>query len=100
MQLIEARKRRLEVRFVEDLAADYEVTFEHHEVDCPPFSIEALPRSQTRRVDDDRAVSVQPLNRLYAGADLLIQFPSCSQVVHQLAWLKCPAAPVINVHEI
>ena len=69
-ELVEPRKRGVDVCLVEHLAAVDQVAFDRQKVDHPPLGVEALLRGPMCRLGDDRSEVAQPMHSLDVDLDV------------------------------
>src|ERR1700726_4283330 len=74
-ELIELRKRGVEVCLIEDFAAIDPVAVHHQDVDRPPLGVESLLRAAMPLVGDDSSGIVEPMHCLNVDLEVWSEVP-------------------------
>src|ERR1700731_5459102 len=95
-ELIEPRKRGVEVCLVEDFATVDQVAVDHQEVDRPPLGVESLLRAPMALVGNDSSGTVEPMHRLNVDAEVWREVPNGADGRGHVAGLERCSSPVVD----
>ena len=99
-QLLELRKRGVDVCFIEDLAVVDDVAFDHQNVDLSPLGGEAFVRNTVCHMGANRSDVVQAVYRLDVDLDVCREVERGTEIGVQLTRRKRSRPPVVDTYTI